>query len=58
MNVKNLTEMQRQVLSGVKFLTRHKYLYGQRSHRTNIKKLGGVNGIQTNIFDERIFLTS
>ena len=26
--------------------------------KKNIKKLGGVNGIQTNIFDERIFLTS
>ena len=39
MNVKNLTEMQRQVLSGVKFLTRHKYLYGQGSHKTNIKGL-------------------
>ena len=25
------------------------------TQKKNIKKLGGVNGIQTNIFDERIF---
>ena len=39
MSVKNLTEIQRQVLSSVKFLTNHKYIYGQRPNRENNKGL-------------------
>ena len=39
MSVKNLTVNTSQVLSGVNFLTNNKYIYGQRSHTTNIKGL-------------------
>ena len=39
MSVKNLTVNTSQVLRGVKLLTNHKYIYGQRPHTTNIKGL-------------------
>jgi hypothetical protein len=39
MTVNNLTLNIRQIIVGVNFLTRNKYIYGQRSHRTNIKGL-------------------
>jgi len=39
MSVKNLTEKYSQVFYGVNILTSHKYIYGQRPHRTNIKGL-------------------
>ena len=39
MNVKNLTVNVRQVLTGVKFLTSNKYIYGQRPHRKDIEGL-------------------
>jgi len=39
MNVKNLTVNMSQVLSGVKFLTSNKYIYGQRPHRKDIEGL-------------------
>jgi len=39
MTVNNLTLKIRQIIVGVNFLTRNKYIYGQGSHRTNIKGL-------------------
>jgi hypothetical protein len=39
MSVKNLTVNTSQVLSGVKFLTNNKYIYGQRHYKTNYKGL-------------------
>ena len=39
MSVKNLTVNISQVLSGVKFLTNNKYIYGQRDYKTNYKGL-------------------
>ena len=39
MSVKNLTVNASQVLSGVKFLTNNKYIYGQRHYKTNYKGL-------------------
>ena len=38
-SVKNLTVNISQVLSGVKFLTSNKYIYGQRHYKTNYKGL-------------------
>ena len=39
MSVNNLTINIIQIIVGVNKLTRNKYIYGQRSHRTNIKGL-------------------
>ena len=39
MSVKNLTVNASQVLSGVKFLTNNKYIYGQRHYKTNYRGL-------------------
>ena len=37
MTVKNLTLKTLQIIDGVNLLTRHKYIYGQEPHTTNIK---------------------
>ena len=39
MSVNNLTVKIRHIIAGVNLLTRNKYIYGQRSYRTNIKGL-------------------
>ena len=39
MSVKNLTVNNRQIIVGVNFLTRNKYIYGQRHYQTNYKGL-------------------
>ena len=39
MSVKNLTDKTLQIIDGVKFLTSHKYIYGQRPHTSNTEGL-------------------
>jgi len=39
MSVNLLTDNECQIIVGVNLLTKHKYIYGQRPHRTNIKGL-------------------